>query len=86
MGSVIVFEFNLVQDITSFSHSLRIAITTFDGTSINTYYNLNDPLINDYPQLIQILSLIQSLMPVSNEYHHFSLGMPLSYPICFLII
>ena len=57
-----------------------IVITTFNGSFINTYYNLNDPSINDYPQLTQILSLIQYLMPILNEYHHSALGMPLSFP------
>ena len=53
-----MFGFNLVQDVTSFTHSLRIAITTFDGFTIKTYYNLNDPPIDDYPELTQILSLV----------------------------
>ena len=65
ISSIIMFGFNLVQDVTAFaSSSLKIAILTFDGQTVNTYYNLNDPAINDYPQLSQVLSLIQSLQPV----------------------
>ena len=74
ISSIIMFGFNLVQDVTSFTHSLHIAIITFDGISINTYYNLNDPPINDYPQLTQILSLIQSLVPVLDEFSDSLLG------------
>ena len=68
ISSLIMYGFNLVQDVTSFTSALHIAIVTFDGVTVNNYYNLNDPAINDYSQLSQILSLIQSLVPVSNEY------------------
>lgn len=75
ISSVIMFAFNLVEDVTSFTHSLRISITTFDGIKVNTYYNLDDPPINDYPELTQILSLVQSLVPVTKNKQNALLGM-----------
>ena len=74
ISSLIMFAFNLVQDVTSFTYSLHIAIVTFDGITVNTYYTLNDPPINYYPELTQILSLIQSLVPVLDEYQDSLLG------------
>jgi len=65
ISSLIMSTFNMVHDsVVPFVYtSLHIAIVTFDGLDIHTYYNLNDTPINSYPQLSQILPLIQSLSP-----------------------
>ena len=67
ISSMIEYGYQLIDNATSFSSLLRIAIITFDGYKISTYYNLNDPSISNYAQLSQILSLIQSLVPVADE-------------------
>ncbi len=62
---------------TTTASSFNITIITFDNQNINTYYNLNDPPIND----LYKLSLVQSIIPNNNEHINPNLGICCFY--CF---